>query len=259
MKKMIPATIIAPRQLTNADDQIDVGSYSRHFLAAGDSWFSSGSAFGYGLLHHLEFPERTLITSLAVPGNTLRRISEWRTREFGRLLDQWHFDGVMLSAGGNDLIAYLPSIIDPLAPGFVSQSAIRRFEGYLRANLVRLVNTVRQSRENADTPVYAHVYDYATPRPAPALDVLGLKVGPWLYPALARVPQDQWISTTDALFDSMAAVKRSVPGLTVVETAGACERAPLGATGDVGCWLNEIHPNKTGYPRIGKRWQNTLG
>lgn len=262
---MIPATVIAPQQLRPAgDDQVSPTEFGRHYLFEGDSWASFGSVLGNGIPHFLQFEERVLITSCATPGDTLARMNDWRNREFSRLVRDWQFDGILISAGGNDLIDALPEIIRP--GGMEPQACIRwaawyRLAAALETGYAALARKVADTRANRTTRIYLHTYDYPTPRPAGAVSLPGLKVGPWLWPALREIPEAIRPAVADLLFARLRALVRGVelPNVTVIDTAGACDRAAPGTSGASGDWVNEIHPSGSGYRKLAGRWQAALG
>lgn len=260
---MIPATIIAPRQLQPGEDQVSPTSFGRHMLAEGDSWNSFGSAMGYGIPNFLEFPDRVLITNIASPGDTMASMVDLRGRELSRLLDSWEFDAILLSAGGNDLIAELPNIIRPGQQD--PHSSIRwvswhRLAVRLETGFAAISRAVAASRANKRTPIFVHTYDTPTPRPAAALDLGGLRVGPWLQPALANVPPECWVPVTDMLFDKLRSLILGLGLFNVVpvDTVGCCKRAELGAAGESGDWLNEIHLNRAGCRKVAGHLQGAI-
>lgn len=252
---MIPATVVASWQLQPGEAQVDVTAYARHYACEGDSWASFGSVLGNGIVHALEFPERVLITSLATPGDTLRNMAR-RPQALARLLDDWKLDGLLLSAGGNDLIDALPHLVraghHPAA--CIDWDAWGDFEHELQAGFASMVALVA-----GRCPVYIHTYDFPTPRPAGAVNLPALRVGPWLLPALAPVREGSKLAVSDVIFKALRAAILAVPGVIVVDTAGILDRALLGAAGESGDWVNEIHPTRAGYRKLAPVWQQVLG
>lgn len=105
------ADIYTPADL-DADTPPALSDYGWRLLAEGDSWFSLTVTGRYGsnLLQELRLPRRTAIVNCAAPGDTLQRMVDRRADGrcerllcAPRLARAW--DAVLLSAGGNDLIA----------------------------------------------------------------------------------------------------------------------------------------------------------
>lgn len=272
----IKAHRIAPWELGSGEAQHDVSRYGWHFLAEGDSWFSFGSFFGNSLLDALAFETRTLITQTAMPGDTLSRMADWwRDANFDNLLSgrtAWHFDAILISGGGNDLINAMTERepgrgilkrFNPTEPPLdtadcVDEDAWSQFDSYLRANFGEISARVRRSRLNAQAPVFVHTYDFATPRACGA----GFGRGPWLCAAFQahNIPQTRWIALMEELFGRVRAIvlDLQLPNVHVVDTVGTLERALPTDLGETRHWINEIHPNAQGYAELAKAWKREV-
>lgn len=275
-----PVRIIRPEQLGFGEGSVSPSDFGWHMLAEGDSWFSFGSLLGNNLLNRLAFERRTLVTSTARPGDTLKHMADWwGDPDFAALVDggphgnrAWEFDAILLSGGGNDLIdAVNDRVVDQqllrkLLPGSdpgmpedcVHADAWDLFEGYLRANFGMVLQLAANSARNGATPIFVHTYDYPTPNDAPA----ALGSGPWLLPAMVahNIPEPMHQPLADHLIERLAHVVRTLglANVHVIDTLGTLVRAAPDSRGNSNDWLNEIHPNAGGYRKLAAAWRATI-
>lgn len=274
--------VFTPTDL-RSDSPPNLGEYFPRILAEGDSWFSVGSQRAQNLIRNLHFERRACVTSLAYPGDTganmagelptgHRRMDLWMSDFSGFVGDPSgeEYHAILLSAGGNDLIDALPSLlkagvdyaaVDPLRPqSMIDAEALAAFDNFLSANIRQIVNYVRDSSSaSRDAPIVMHTYDYATPNNAPAR--FGpLNTGPWMYPSLVarNIPAPLWVPLADYLLKHLADVLTKLmgpdmPEFHVVRTLGTVTRATRGATGESGDWENEIHLTAGGYRKVANK------
>ena len=202
-----------------------------------------------------------------------------RDARFVTLLDgfvQIHWDGILLSGGGNDLIDAIrtPSVDKDGQPvdrslrllltpaergqvatidGYVSEDGWRTFDTHLVAQFHEFIALRDDPRsQSAGVPVFAHTYDFITPRDAGA----GLGHGPWLFPALKayQVPTADWDALSSHFLGRLKDLMNNLqlPGLRVAQTQGALAAAADGSSGESNDWANEIHPDRQGYAKIAK-------
>lgn len=267
------AEIIGTDKLFGHEDTgVDLNAYALRLLAEGDSWFSLGSIPPHNLLMELRFEKRAIVIDLAYPGDEVQKMFRrmWDYGgEFANMLTMrsiWRWDAILLSGGGNDLIAAFPHLlradidaarVDPTRPqDLVDAAALALLDQYLVESYRGFVEyRDRAGSPNAGVPMIAHTYDYPTPNDAPAL-AFGVRIsGPWIYPLLnGRIPRSAWQPLTDYLLDHVAQTLLSLPAqlpdFHVVDTRGTLVRAALGAQGDSNDWENEIHPNAGGYRKL---------
>lgn len=250
------------------------------FLAEGDSWMERSSAFTASLPDYLAREmeaahEPTLIVNLALFGDTMRRIGEVVEGDFAQWVNFMAFDAILLSAGGND---FIDAARDP-DPGqgllrdlrgqpqpsdgydCVRPDALRRLvEQYLEPNFRRLYDAVRASAVNAGTPIFLNSYDTPVARPAPAPP--GTRA--WLHAAYVKngIDASLWPRLTAGIFDDL---DRAIvgwgsgrTGVHVVPTRGTLAGADPAAAGDSGDWINEIHPNRSGWKKLAPVWRQTI-
>lgn len=281
-----------PLQITEASQFIgkdpDWSHLRYRFLAEGDSWFSLGALnplTSANLLQAMAFSQAAGAVHSAYPGDTLRRMGELRSDpRFVQLISgnaSWRFDAILLSAGGNDLIDAAGTSTSaelrlrlfrtaaewgPAADGaarYLSDLGWQTFSDYFRANLELLVKLRdRKAGENGNRgrPLCLHTYAFPTPRPSGA----GLGQGPWLWPAMVAygIPEADWIAVARLLLDRLAelmlgcaADAARFPAVHVFDTRGLpIVPAALGATGESGDWLNEIHLTREGCRKLALPW-----
>ncbi|MFO1326272.1 MAG: hypothetical protein U1F56_02850 [Rubrivivax sp.] len=285
---MNPLRIYQPQALSS-NDPPDLASLGYRFLAEGDSWFTIGAlnpAKNSNLLFELAFGQSAAAVSCAYPGDTLRRMSAMSADPaFEQLLCgalAWPWDGILLSAGGNDLIDALQVGAAGVPPAqrlllqaaewgdaaqgaarYVSSAGWQTFAGYVQANLQHLLR-LRDSGPAAGAPVFMHTYAVPTPRPAGA----GLGAGPWLHPALQAyaIPEADRVALAAHLIGRLrdlllacAADAARFPALHVFDsTAVAVVPAAPGTTGESGDWVNEIHLGWRGYEKIAVPWARQI-
>lgn len=273
----------------------DLAAFRWKLLAQGDSWFSNAKAkldAHANLLQELVFIERAAAVNCAGTGDALAHLVDLQSSpDFVRLLTgagapTW--DGILLSVGGNDLIAAART---PAANGagepiplhlrllrhqtewgapsagvarYFSEPGWSTYADYLRANVKHLLS-LRDQGPSAGKPVFMHCYAVPMPRPAgtEGHDNLGA-AGPWLFPALKAfgVPSADWAAVSRLmvfhlalLLKSMAADKEQFRGLFVFDsTAVPLALAAPGSTGISGDWHNEIHLNHSGCFKIARAW-----
>jgi len=271
MQLTIPGTVISIGNLSpdKYPGGTDDTSFVKRILCEGDSWFSLGAIPSSNLLFGLMFAQETLVYNLATPGDTIRNMADISSNpELEKLIvnpqfnTQW--DAIFISGGGNDLIDQLQRIICSSSPGagnnfldYISRIEMAKLKATIQQGYRTIANLRDQSEKNANTPIVTHIYDYPTPRNAPAKFVgVGFK-GPWLYPALksASVDEKFWISISDYLFEWMGEVLielvQTIPNFHVISnTASTLIRAELDTSGESGDWLNEIHPTRNGYQKL---------
>lgn len=215
--------------------------------------------------------------NLGYPGNTIANITQLSANtEFVRRLvhPNWasDWDALLLSAGGNDLIDQAPDIIRPTPRGsckkptdHIDADRLAAFQARVQEGF-RAIVALRDAAGSANRgkPLIVHTYDYPTPRPAPATFIIAPITKPWMHPIFERYQISKSLRTKisdlllDALADALLALQDELPAFHVADTRGLLERADIGAKGNSGDWLNEIHPNGSGYRKIAKRLADTL-
>jgi hypothetical protein len=274
----------------------DAGPVRWKLLAHGDSWFSFASAkvdAHANLLEELVFGQPTLAVSCAGHHNALRRMVDLEgSPDFIKLLggDEVVWDGVLLSMGGNDLVAaaMVPGLLpsgettpmslrllrrqtewDAPSKGvarYFSEDGWATYSHYLRANLKHVLS-LRDVGASKGKPVFMHCYAVPTPRPA-GTEEADASSGPWLYPALKAyaIPQADWaamsrlmVSKLATLLKACAADKDNFPNLQVFDsTQVPIAPAALGSSGISGDWHNEIHLNHSGCFKIARAWSQHI-
>lgn len=284
------------------DSFTPIDHYPRKLLAEGDSWYTIGTVeiiAASNLLHKLEMQKSTAIINCAYPGETLKRMVNWkRDKHFSRLLSThgwqqpWH--GILLSAGGNDLIdaARVPAKSKsgvPIPPDqrlfltgdeikangggiepdrFLSDEGWRTFTRYLLANFDDLIQ-LRDQGLNKGKPILLHTYVSPTVRPS---GTPGNSKG-WLYPALKNygiVGADAQ-GVSELIFGKLRQLLlnldcRGPGGLAEVYVFDSAkvpgiEPAKSEDTGSSGDWVNEIHLTPKGYEKVGGKmgpWMDSI-
>ncbi len=264
-------------------------------LAHGDSWFSFTNSrvdAHANLLGELVFSQPTVAVTCAGHQNALRRMVDLEgSKDFIELLDgEAVWDGVLLSMGGNDLIAaaMVPGlapdgVITPLqlrllrrqtewdAPSkgvarYFSEDGWNTFAAYVKANLKHVLS-LRDDGPNKGKPIFMHCYAVPTPRPAGSADQ-DASSGPWLYPALKAyaIPQADWAAMSRLMLSRLATLlkacaldKEQYPNLQVFDsTQVPIAPATLGSSGISGDWHNEIHLNHSGCFKIARAWSTQI-
>lgn len=276
-------------------EPIPLGDARWRMLAEGDSWFSLGTtklSRGSNLLIELGLTQWTAIVTCAYPGDTLQRMVDWKDDpHFKKLLGgpaKWTttWDAILLSAGGNDLIAAAqtplvddagrPTPLDrrllrtlqeatsahnpPSAADFVSPAGWDLLTTHLYDNMSRLVRR-RDQGPSRDRPLFLHTYAVPTVRPS---GVPGAKDG-WLYPAFKKygIPTAMTQEVAKYIFGLLRAFLLSLDAASGSQRALAHVRVfdgtsvnldPASPTdrGKSGDWINEIHLTTTGYRAYAK-------
>ena len=261
-------------------------NFDYHFLCEGDSWMDRSAPWQLSLpwalakTFHGDRGDRALFINLSRFGHTLRHIGDtlnqdflmWLTTDMG-----WRFDALLFSAGGNDFIdaALGPDpgagILRDVREAGADLTADECFDAdavgllvtdYLDPNFDKLYRTVRGSPLHGDMPILLNCYNAPVARNAPAYP--GGKA--WLSRAYRKngIPSRLWSEVTDRLFVD---VEAAVTGWTrndrlevyaVPTSAVPLVPADETSAGDSGDWVNEIHPNATGWSKLAKVWQEVL-
>jgi lysophospholipase L1-like esterase len=256
--------------------------FKYRFLAEGDSWMDRSAMFHTSLLQKLApkmdaAGDDVLIINLASAGDTMHRIGECDTVEFRQWLNtsfSWKFDAILLSAGGNDFIdaardpdagqGIIKDLAGAAAPAngrdCLNRNAVDALiNDYLDPSFSALYNAIQSSR-HADVPIFLNCYDTPTARNAPAFP--GGRS--WLFDSYTKnsIPSALWPDLTDGIFSEVqATVDRWVKvgdNLTGVPTSGTLIAAAAGSSGSNGDWLNEIHPNASGWDKLAQVWQRAI-
>lgn len=266
-----------------------VGSpiYDLKVLAEGDSWFHIGGNTPFfkerNLLDGVNFNNKhTLLVNMALSGNTMARMSDRvNSPDFYEAMNEYDWNFILLSAGGNDLIYALTedgqykyknktlSIIqkndNPTSfMDFINQESLDSFKESILTSFNKFISAKRESTRNSNIPIVIHMYDFPTPRNAPA-ELFYLREGPWIQKALFNngVPNhsNYWNNISDYIFTALAKTIQSLHGRSnfyVVNTLHTLTRAVEGAKGDSNDWLNEIHPNSGGFQKLAAKINNTI-
>jgi hypothetical protein len=266
-----------------------LSDYGWRLLAEGDSWFSLtaprlGSA---NLLAELDLPRRSAAVNCAAPGATLQRMVDRRADGqchrllAGRGARPW--DAVLLSAGGNDLIAAASTPLTQadgratppdlrvlrtaaeagagaIADDWISAPGWARLAAHLQREFAQFA-AWRNAGPSAARPLLLHTYATPVARPAGA----SASAPGWLYPALLRhgVPAPLHQPVTELLFERLRQLLRALDEASGTPQALArvhvydSSVVPLvpalaGARGASGDWINEIHLTAGGYRKLGR-------
>ncbi len=221
--------------------------------------------------------EDVMFVNVSMFGDTMRRMGSQAQEDFSSWLNDdlsWKFDAILLSAGGND---FIDAARDPepglgilkdftkhpqLASGHecIERDAVAKLVTFLDFHFGRLYDVVQNSRFHTDTPIFVNNYDTPTARNAHAL--AGNKA--WLYEAYKKnsIPENFWPDATGSIFND---VQTTIAGWTfgrsnvfTVPTDGVLTPSVAGTTGSDGDWLNEIHPNASGWQKLAKVWHAKL-
>lgn len=295
----IPLKIFSPHDVTSASgdgaDRWD--SFGVRLLAQGDSWFSIGAMPPWAtsnLLQNISLGFFACAINCAYPGRELSRMVDWKQNPgftgllAGKFAYRWN--GILLSGGGNDLIAaagVLPRHADgsPVPPNsrlflksfewghetlgasrYLSDAGWAIFAEHLAGQFQDVI-VLRDQDQNRDVPLICHGYDYPMPRNAPASVLFG--VGPWLYPAMVayEIPESDWLAVSTELIRRLAALIKGIitdlvaagrRNIHFVENPGTLVPATPRSTNPSNDWENEIHPSREGYVKLAALWRPVI-
>jgi hypothetical protein len=260
-------------------------AFDYRILCEGDSWMDRSSIFQLSLPWALAkiFKGRkgndALFINLARFGDTLRSIEDCGDGLFHQWLNTeglFKFDALLLSVGGNDFIdaALRPGSgngilhgVHGSPPGLTAedcynpQAVADLVAHVLDPSFDALYRRVRNSR-NPDLPILLNGYSIPVARPAPAFR----NGQTWLSRAYEKngIPPHLWPEVTERVFIDL---ETTVAGWMLDDRVGLhlvpTTTVPLvpaqpGSTGSSGDWLNEIHPNASGWAKLARAWQATL-
>lgn len=244
-------------------------AFRKRILCEGDSWFTLGAIPSSNMLFQLKFAEPTILYNIASPGDTIINMANLsKNDELRKLIYEKNFavswNLIFISGGGNDLMDRADRLLRQPSSGagthlldYIDQAELSRLKVDIQSSYLNIAKLRDDSSLNKEVRIVTHVYDYPTPRNAPAKFLGSTIAGPWLYRAfkLHDIPNQLWISLTDYLFEWLAGVIIDLTGkinnfYVISSTKGTLVRAKLGENGRSGDWLNEIHPTPDGYRKL---------
>jgi hypothetical protein len=261
------------------------GSYERVVLCEGDSWFDIFTPWPLhepNLLDALRTPRAALLVDISHVGDTAKDMAtDPQAANTLNLLNEFKFDALLLSAGGNDLKnafkeAFIAAIVHVKAKSRVPKDLKAMTSRPARAGpifeevvgyIVQWIGLRQKSRLNKDTPVVLHGYDYLQPRPAPArAAVNGLPVsGPWIYPTLlAAGKTDEQMrliakDVIDTLNDWLDKQVKPLPNVYLLDTRRTLKLAEPRTDRASNDWMDEIHALPEGWAKLAaKAWNPIL-
>jgi hypothetical protein len=234
-------------------------------ITEGDSWFSY--PLNTNIADHVEMMSDFSILRLERNGDDARKIlgaGSEQLRNLKRYLKKYPVDAVLLSAGGNDLVAgELKRILNPRQAGATWQSAVNldRLTRVLD-DIVACFERLLDARDalRPECAVFAHSYCYFAPTGRKARGPFGLgSVGPWMHPVLSARgidPKGEGAAFSRYLVDELFARLQSIaarrPRFTVIDMRKALPVDDLH-------WSDEIHPSGTGFRRLAEQcWRPAL-
>ena len=286
-KSGTPPTSQKPERIENPgvielDQRLAAGSFERVLLCEGDSWFDIYTPWPLvqpNLLDALRTPRKALLVDISHVGDTAKEMAtDPQAAHTLTLLNEFKFDALLLSAGGNDLKnafneAFIQSIIHTRAntemPREVAlmtttpskaDSIFEDVVGYI----VQWIALRQKSKLNKHTPVVLHGYDYIQPRPAFArITVNGPKAsGPWIYPILkaAGKTDDEMRAMAKDVIDTLnhwlVRLVKPLPNVHLLDTRNTLTIAEPGTTKASKDWMDEIHAVPGGWTKLAERWWN---
>jgi hypothetical protein len=273
------------------DRAIDQGSldpqaFDYYFLCEGDSWMDRSSLFQLSLPWALSKSfrgakgNRALFINLARFGDTMRSIADCADGLFHQWINTdglpFRFDALLFSASGNDFIdaALEPGSGNGILHGvhgappdlqaddcYNLDAVADLVDKKIDPKFAQIYDLVRSSRQ-PDLPMFLNCYSLPVARVAPAFP----GGHAWLSRAYQKngIPPRLWQEVTERIFIDVATTVRGWATedrqeLHVVPTtAVALIPADPNSNGSSGDWLNEIHPNKSGWTKLARAWQQEL-
>ncbi len=239
---------------------------AKRALCFGDSWFQyPPKAIDINKQVAKAF-KNTLFMSEGVAG---RDSVSWKAGlpRIQREIGTYHFDAILLSNGGNDVVG--EEMKEFVKTAAQSQSAgstqwgqipsevydhvrLDRFEAALRYAITDFQEVVGyRDSSSPESIIFVHTYDYIYPSGDP-YELGPVTVGPWVKPALDDVdltdPDKQRIVTSwlvDQFARALKAYASANANFRVVDSRGTLTSKRQ--------WANEIHPTATGFAAIAKQ------
>lgn len=227
--------------------RIDGGWSGLRLLAEGDSWFQYPV-----LLRDVvdNLSAHYAVYSEASAGDTLANMLGGLT-QLESLIREHRFDGLLLSAGGNDIAG--KALLDHLLPHTEERP---NPESYLGNRFSNFLADTRRSYDEffrrlttafPELHIFCHGYDWPYPRAN----------GSWLAPALmerqipATVQFDILHLMIDRYYDALKATADRYAGRVHVVDCRS-------AVGDIGEWFDELHPRNSGFVRVSERFSRAI-
>jgi lysophospholipase L1-like esterase len=166
-------------------------------------------------------------------------------------------DGVLLSAGGNDLLGRITHVVEPAdadrdGPFDVDAHLGARFEACLDGLVAAYGVFLERILAAADRriPILCHSYDYAIPRPG----------GPWLGGPLAVACHITDPASQEAIVHAMVDRLHEQLSQLVAEPRFGGLVTLVDCRGVVGRdeWHDELHPTNEGYAKVARRFRESL-
>lgn len=238
------------------------------FLAEGDSWFNKFYPTGDNLLDQLDLPRGCRIIDHSWSGDKAADMfAANRIASVAHYLDTYTYRAILLSAGGNDIISSVGTLLTATGNGAqLADAAVTAKFDEVEQYLLDFANA-RNATRNAATRIFIHAYDFVTPRNAPVKHGLA---GPWVYPrlilngvtdsgvqkTLIRELLTRWQARLEVLADP--ASPRHIAGFHVLLTQGMLAPAKSADTARSGDWEDEIHPTKDAFKRMAAALYNPV-
>ncbi len=234
-------------------------------LTEGDSWFSY--PLNSNIADYIEMMSDFSILRLEHNGDEAREILKPGSEQLKKLkyyLKNYPVDALLLSAGGNDLVAEeLSRVLNKKVNGATWQSTVKlptltTVLDDIVAAYVRLLDARDALRPKC--VILAHSYCYFEPTGRKATGPFGLlKAGPWMRPVLLAKGIDPDTEgrelaryLVDELHARLVALAAARPRFHVIDMRAAL---PV----DDVHWADEIHPSGTGFRKLAEDcWRPVL-
>ena len=229
-------------------------------ITEGDSWFAfPGLLWRRNIIGHLQrtFDARMAMLLMSHNGDTIAEIMSGKQKRKLRYALQHEFDFQILlfSAGGNDIVDAMPSILAKKCRGVgwrdcIRDDAVQATIENIRKGYESLLHL--RDRHNPSCHIYTHAYDFPTVNGEP-IRIFGKSISK---PPISEVFRKKGFTSKvdqrrivrfvlDAFHEMLYELQmNSVNALTVVDTRGTLHSSH---------WQDEMHPSDRGFGLVAQR------
>ena len=235
------------KRLAAYEAKIRDGWKGLKLLAEGDSWFLYPILLK-DIVDNLS--NDYAVYSVAAAGDTLENMLRG-TAELEAKIKEHQFNGMLLSAGGNDIAgdllrSYLTT--NKLPPKPASDYLNDRFDAFISGTREKLGGLFDGLTSRfPDLKIFCHGYDWPFPR----------RIGLWLEPAMLaqQVPEEVQPAVLKLMIDRYYEMLGSLAEKYRDRVFVADCRGSVGAITE---WFDELHPFNAGYTRAAGRFRSAI-